>query len=256
MSVILDALKKLDREKFFRKNMATNIAVDILKPDLPRNKKRFPRYVATILLTAMAVAVITYFIMSHFLPKSLPPPPMESSAPRQRVIPPPTEFHLPSKSSVSGTVNPPVSIQQVTPAPVLREDHQVVQDEIKRRSAKPPTPAKEKIPIESKPIAENIPADTSVDEKKEKPNMIREEAEVPFSNIKKIPEQSAAVSTTNPPSLKLTTIVWYEEPSMRFIMVNGIKASEGSIVEGVKVVEIKPTCVRFLFNDQYFEISM
>ncbi len=61
MSVILDALKKLDREKSFRKSMTANIAVEILRPDLPRLGKRFPHYFATIFLTAMAAAVITYF---------------------------------------------------------------------------------------------------------------------------------------------------------------------------------------------------
>ena len=256
MSVILDALKKLDREKSFRKNMTANIGVEILKPDLPRPGKRFPLYVAAIFLTTMAAAVITYFIMVDFLPKSLPPPPVKSSAPSQGVIPAPMEFHLPSKSSVPGPVNPPASSQQVTPAPVSREAVQEVQDEINRKSSKPPTPAEGKIPVESIPSAESIPAATSVDEKKEKPSMIREKAEVPSSSIKKSPEQANTGSPTNPPSLKLSAIVWYEDPSMRFIMVNGIKASEGSFVEGVKVVEIHPTRVRFLYNDRYFEISM
>ncbi len=250
MSVILDALKKLDREKSFRKNMTTNIAADILKPDLPRPEKRFPHYVATISLTAMVGAVITYFIMVDFPPKSLPPPPVKSSAPSQGVIPAPMEFHLPSKSSVPGTVNPPASSRQVTPAPVSREPVQKVQDEIKPKSAKPLTPAEGKIPVESNPAA------PPTDEKTEKPNWIREETEIPSSNIKKIPEQSTTGSSTNPPPLKVSAIVWYEDPSLRFIMVNGIKASEGSFVEGVKVVEINPTRVRFLYNDRYFEISM
>jgi len=250
MSVILDALKKLDREKSFRKNMTANIAVEILKPDLPRPGKRFPHYFAAIFLTAMAAAVITYFTMVDFRSKSLPPTPVNPSAPSQGVIPAPMEFHLPLKSSVPGPVSPPASSQQVTPAPLSHEAVQEVRDEIKRESPKPSTPAEGKITVESKPTA------PSVDEKKAKPTMIREEAEVPSSSIKKIPEQATTGSPTNPPSLKLSAIVWYEDPSMRFIMVNGIKASEGSFVEGVKVVEIKPTSVRFLYNGRYFEITM
>jgi len=250
MSVILDALKKLDREKSFRKSMTANIAVEILRPDLPRLGKRFPHYFATIFLTAMAAAVITYLTMVDFRSKSLPPAPVNPSAPSQGVNPAPMEFHLPLKSSVPGPVNPPASSQQVTPVPLSHGAVQEVRDEINRESPKPPTPAEGKITVESKP------ASTSVDEKKAKPNMIREETEVPPSSIKKIPEQSTTGSPTNPPSLKLSAIVWYEDPSMRFIMVNGIKASEGSFVEGVKVVEIKPTSVRFLYNGRYFEISM
>jgi hypothetical protein len=250
MSVILDALKKLDREKSFRKNMTADIAVEILKPDLPRPGKKFPYYVATIFLTAMAAVVITYFTMVDFQPKSLPSAPVKPPAPSQEVIPAPMEFHLPSKSSVPVPVNPPASSQQMTPAPLSHEAVQEVRDEINRVSPKPPTPAEGKITVESKPAA------PSVDEKKAKPNMIREEMEVPSSSIKRIPEQATTGSPTNPPSLKLSAIVWYEDPSMRFIMVNGIKASEGSFVEGVKVVEINPTSVRFLYNSRYFEISM
>ena len=250
MSVILDALKKLDREKSSRKNMTANIAVEILKPDLPRPGKRFPRYVATIFLTAMAVVVITYFTMGDFLPRSLTPSPVSPPAPSQGIVPAPMEFHLPSKSSVPGPEDPPASSQQVTPASVSREAVQEVRDEINRKGPKPPPPPESKITVESKPAA------TSVDEKKGKPSVIREEAEVAPSSIKKIPEQATTGSPTNPPSLKLSAIVWYEDPSMRFAMVNGIKASEGTIVEGVKVVEINPTSVRFLYNNRYFELSM
>ena len=86
--------------------------------------------------------------------------------------------------------------------------------------------------------------------------MIREEAEGTPSSVKKSPLQSTAGSPTNPPPLKLSAIVWYEDPSMRFAMVNGIKANEGSFIEGVKVVEINPTSVRFFHNGRYFEVSM
>ena len=40
MSLILDALKKLDREKSTRRDRTANIAADILGPDLPRPGKR------------------------------------------------------------------------------------------------------------------------------------------------------------------------------------------------------------------------
>jgi predicted nuclease with RNAse H fold len=63
-------------------------------------------------------------------------------------------------------------------------------------------------------------------------------------------------SGINPLSLKVSAIVWYEEPSMRFAMINGLKATEGSVIEGVKVVEIKPTSVRLFHNEKYFDLFM
>ncbi|NWG01251.1 MAG: general secretion pathway protein GspB [Syntrophaceae bacterium] len=250
MSVILDALKKLDREKSIRQNVTANIAVEILKPDLPPPGRKFLRYFGIILLTAMAAATMTYVIMVDFLPKSSPPAPVSSLSPSQGTPPAPMESPLPSKALVSKPVSPPAPGQQVTSAPVSREALQDVQREINRKIPEPPIPSESKITADHKPTA------ASMDEKKAKSSIVREEPEVALSPLKKTPELPTSGSSANPPSLKLSAIVWFEDPAMRFAMVNGIKASEGTVVEGVKVVEINPTSVRFLFNDQYFEISM
>ena len=42
MSLILDALKKLDREKAFIRKVTANIADEILKPDPVRPRKKIP----------------------------------------------------------------------------------------------------------------------------------------------------------------------------------------------------------------------
>ena len=198
----------------------------------------------------MSAALITYFTMVVFLPKPLPLAPVNPSASSRGVTPAPMEFHLPSKSSIPEPVNPPTPSQQITPAPISREAIQEIQDETNRKGQKPPTPSEKKITVESKPTA------TTVDEKKVKPNMMREEAEVTPPSVKKSPEQTTPGIPANPPPLKLSAIVWFEDPSMRFAMVNGVKAIEGTIVEGVKVVEIHPTRVRFLHNDLSFEIPL
>ena len=64
MSVILDALRKLDREKSSRRNGTAPIAVEILRPDLSRPGKKIPVYLAAVSLTAMAAAAITYVLVS------------------------------------------------------------------------------------------------------------------------------------------------------------------------------------------------
>ncbi len=57
------------------------------------------------------------------------------------------------------------------------------------------------------------------------------------------------------PELKISGIVWHEEPSKRRAVINGNFASEGSVVDGVTIVEIHPTKVRFSQNGRFFEIS-
>ncbi len=59
----------------------------------------------------------------------------------------------------------------------------------------------------------------------------------------------------NAPDLKISGIVWHEEPSKRRAVINGNFTSEGSVVDGVTVVEIHPTKVRFSQNGRFFEVS-
>jgi len=218
MSVILDALRKLDREKSSRRNGTAPIAVEILRPDLSRPEKKIPLYIAAISLTAMAAAAITYVMVSApgFLSKSSPPVPVSLSP----------------------------SSQQATPAPLSREPVRDAQDKVSRVPPKIETPAGRK------------PTETSSGEKKTIRNVISEEANVAPGNTKKTVEHTPTGSTTTAPSLKISAIVWYEDPSKRFAMINGTIATEGSLIEGVKVVEINPTAVRFLHNGQHFEIPI
>ena len=75
---------------------------------------------------------------------------------------------------------------------------------------------------------------------------------------KTVPEQapSQAGSAVNPSSFKITVIVWDEDPSKRWAMINGLKTAQGSVIEGAKVEEINLTGVRFFHNGRYFEVPM
>jgi hypothetical protein len=70
-----------------------------------------------------------------------------------------------------------------------------------------------------------------------------------------VPAQSPKTSAGGLPQLKISGIVWHEQPAMRRAVINGSFTSEGSQIEGVKVVEIFPTRVRFSHQNQVFEIS-
>ncbi len=218
MSVILDALRKLDREKSSRRTGTANIAVEILRPDLSRAGKKVPLYIAAVSLTAIAAAAITYVLMSE--PGSL------------------------SKPSPPVPVSLPAASQQAMPAPLSREPAVDAQYEISRVPSKIETPAASK------------PAETTPGEKKTEQNIVSEEAKVAPGDTKKPVEHTPAGSAPTPPSLKISAIVWYEDPLKRFAMINGTISTEGSLVDGVKVVEIRPTGVRFLHNGQYFEIPI
>ncbi len=252
MSVILDALRKLDREKLFRKRGTANIAVEILRPNLTHPGKRIPVSLVAVIVVAVVAVAITYGVMLKFGPQS------KSSLPATKTVPTPSQQATPvsPKSGVAPrallptAVSSPDANKQI-PASVSRVPVPRTQEEVNRLPAKP-QPVSEKrdhtdvkIPVENKtPVA-------PIADKKQSQDIIPKEVDL---TPKKPPSDSTAA--TNPETLKVSAIVWYEEPTRRFAMISGVMAREGSYVEGVKVVEINPTSVRLLHNGQYFEISM
>lgn len=282
MSVILDALRKLDREKSSRRKGTANIAVEILRPDLTHPGRRVPIYIVTVAVAAIVAAAITYGVMSEFgFPsKSSPPATKTASVPSQqvapvsresavpsklsvvapahpsvassqRVGPAPPEPAVPSKPSIQGSANPPAATQQVPRTSVPSVPARSAQDEMSRVSPQVQSPAEKKDRADVR-VETKIPVPPVVDKKTSQDIAPKGVDILPKKNI----EPSPNITAANPGSLKLSAIVWYEDAARRFAMINGIIATEGSYVEGAKVVEINPTSVRLLHDGQYFEISM
>ena len=217
MSLILDALKKLDREKSSRRDGTANIAVEILRADPPRPAKKMLRYFAAVSITAVATACVTYAIIAG--------------------------FGIFSKSAPPATVNPPPGQQAASVLPT-RDPVSNATDEMSRAPAKILDSAKSKEPMTPPPG------------KKAGRDIFTKKPDVVPEVIKKSAEPAPQVSAAPPPSLKLSGIVWQEEPGERRAMINGRTATEGSMIEGVKVVEIHPTRVRFSHNGRTFEITL
>ena len=274
MSLILDALKKLEREKSSRKARLENIALEILKPDLPRPQKRIPLHFVALPLTAVVAASITYFAIAGFgfLSKSSPPAPVNPPAPSEQVASAPPKPSSPPKSPPPAPATPTAPSQQVAPAPLepsslsksppsapatptapspggltIRSRRRALymnQDEMSRVPPKIQTQAESRSPA------------PSLGEEKAGQNVIPQEAYVAPAVTKKPAERTPGGSATTPPSLRLSGILWHEDPSERRVVINGMVLTEGAVTEGVKVLEIHPTHVRLSHNGRPFEISM
>ena len=114
-----------------------------------------------------------------------------------------------------------------------------------------------KKPTQSKkqPVEVKIPP-LSSGEEKISPEVISKEAPVVPGDMRKPAEQTPRRSAVTPASLRLSGIVWSEDPSKRLAVINGMVTTEGYVFEGVKVVEIHPDHVLLLLNDQPFELSL
>jgi general secretion pathway protein B len=270
MSLILDALKKLDREKSSRRNGPSNIAVEILRPDPSRPAKGIPLYLLVAALTAVVTAVITYAVVEfRFLSKPSPPAslhrpsmnpesapdplpspkssssePVQSTAAGQPAVLAPQNFGFQAKSPPPSAPSLQASSPQVVPAPVSHEPVRETRDEINR------------VPPKSETGAERETTPTLTGEKDPGQNVIVEKATVAPGNTEQPSQRTPTGSATTPPSLKLSAIVWHDEPSKRIAVINGVITTEQSVIEGVKIEEIYPNRVRLSHNGRPFEILL
>ncbi len=323
MSLILDALRKLDRQKSLSRKGPVDLAASILSPDasIPRKKWRF--YLAAVSLTAVVTAGITYLAVVGLgsWGKSSPLPSAKLSPSSKQVTPatPEPDPHLkvsppaPEKSSLAITRVPPVApgpaigakssppsitaprashpqSEPVSPATLppqkaLSGDSTVPPAPSQRveispsRSGSPaessPRASEVPIKISPPPTPDSLPRETvgqvqSGKTQQTPPIETRPGRKAPSPDPKAtpekvdrstgIPQKSAETAVSGPPSsppqLKISGIMWHDEPSRRRAVINGIFTSEGSKIEGVEVVEILPTRVRFLHQGRPFEISI
>jgi len=285
MSVILDALKKLDREKASRRHGTANIAAEILRPDLPRTPKRTPLLLAIVVFTALVTAALTYTVVkSYFASKPLSsvaansPAKVEESSPGPRYSPPaeltrvapspasgkttsspspkadsqtkpspppPVSLSVVTPSAASPPVaTPPAPSQPLTPATASPGPVQATREEIN------PVPAKIEPPVESKPAPSSPP------EKETGQNGIMGRTNMTPGNTEQPVHRSPVTPSLDPSALRVSAIVWHEEPSKRIAVINGTITTEQSLIEGAKVVEISPNRVRLSYNGRAFEILL
>ena len=112
MSLILDALKKLDRERTSRWTRTANIALEILKPHPPLPGKRTSIYLAVVLVAVVATAALTYALLAGlgFFSKSQLPLTLKFPLPSQRVSgapKPDSPTKIPSSTSAKTTAPSP-----------------------------------------------------------------------------------------------------------------------------------------------------
>jgi general secretion pathway protein B len=302
MSLILDALRKLDREKSSRRKGGPNIASEILRPDSPREREKTFRYVTAFSITALVTAGLTYAVVVGVGPrgKSLPPVSSVSPGPNQPAVAVPAESAPASQSAASAPASPPVLKKQATAVPPPTGSTGKPRSSATARPPAPPRPAEalpptaaagvpssppvtvpppapqqqaETVPPSGEPARDarsdparapanppgpgisKAPAASPV-EKKPGPMVVPQEGEASRGDARKSGVQAADESSSSPPPLKITGIVWNEEPSKRRAVINGAFITEGSLIEGVKVVEIHPTKIRFQYKGQPFEITV
>lgn len=211
MSLILDAMKKLDRERSAASAGKRDITAEILKAgDPPRRSGLLPLAFA-LGVTASVAALVTFLVIGGSgTRKSDDPPTAPAASVRQEAAAP----HPSESVAVSGKTAPSqgssTGIPPVASAPATQR-------------------------VRTKGGTERAPG--------------RDEASG------KVPTGSEAGAASRP-AVKISGIVWQEEPSERKAMINGKIARVGDTVDGMRILEIHPSHVKLSFDGKSFKAGM
>jgi hypothetical protein len=214
-------------------------------------------------------------------PKPLPPAPAKSPAPAQKITPP-LVSGLPAKVSSRPPVQPAVLDNENSeeppqhtpeeeasynrPGPIELANRARRNEELRQKRAATRNLSPEQQLEASRQLREREANRRNLSTERGTPATPRIEGIDSPRSIPQIPgglpsaSPQAAVPSANAsagalPQLKISGIIWNEEPAMRRAVINGSFIPEGSQIEGVKVVEILPTSVRFSYKNRGFEIS-
>lgn len=244
MSLILDALKKLDREKkSSSRSGGADIAAEILRPDSDRPRGRIPLYLAAAALAA--AFAVAYGVIGRPVPPPQSPSPA-SPATVSAPFPPAASSVQPAESVMKSTAPPPVSPSapdpQAAATPPQRVQGRDARDET---GGAPPQPTKQAASSKtSSPVEKGTARPESSKEAKAYQKAADKTAE------------PARRETAAAPPLKLSGILWYDNPLQRRAVINGMALPEGSVIEGVRVLEIHPARVRLSHNGRSYDIAM
>ncbi|MEN6320624.1 MAG: hypothetical protein ABFD82_17950 [Syntrophaceae bacterium] len=219
MSLILDALKKLEQETAARKEATEKVAAQILRSDHVKPKHK--RMVLLAIASAIAGAMVSVALVGGFSGLMKPPSPV---------------------SPASTPASPPVS--QVVPVAAQPSQVATLTSEIGEkqspnvlRSSKERTPTKQPEKQNSQQQIDSLP---------------KQETKT-HNKVSAMPKKSSEDSA---PSFTVSGIIWYEERSASRAVVNEMVVREGDAVNGAKIVKIHPDRVRFSNGKELFDVSL
>ncbi|MBU5637794.1 general secretion pathway protein GspB [Geomonas sp. Red69] len=230
MSLILDALRKMEQERRSRRGSAQDLRPEVLRYRLaaqPKEPRRYP--VAVVAGTALLLAGIG----AGFLLKG----------------------HAPEPAREPGLAAAPAPQVPATPAPVAPPAAPAVAPVTVAPPAVPPAPA----PPAATAVAGQSPVaiPQSVAPPTGQARKASRAAAVPRSLPSDAPQmapQEPAAATGGAQDITISGIAYQDERRLRRAVLNGILVGEGAEVGGARVVEIKETKVRLSRGGRVFEV--
>ena len=228
MSYILDALKKLEKEKTIKNRGSgmLNISGELFKEERrPSSRVNSWKIVVMILAASLATFGATWLFLN--------------TGKTQNVATPQLSFPVSTSRPVSTQVMPEGSSPQAAATAKPQLPLPAQPDPVPVRQAVRPV-----VPV----IEEAVP--TEVEQQVKRKN-------IPKKQRASAPQKQPAVSTIPPPAdIKVSGIAWQGDHRARRAVVNGFLMKEGGSVSGARIVEILQDRVRFSLDGRFFEVYL
>ena len=234
MSLILEALRKMEQDRNNRRGAAQNIRPEVLRyraaPAKPRGTGRLLPVALGAVLLACGIAGVLY-LRGNRAETAIPvTAPAVAALPATPVAPVlPAAQVIPAQPIVPVDQSAPAALPVVsTPVAAPGAGPRVVSTPAGIDRSQPLRP-----PVAAAPPARPAP------EKTAQPKPLHREA--------------AAVVQAAPADIAITGIAWQDERSLRRAVVNGTLVMEGAEIAGARVVEIREDRVRLSRGGQVFD---
>ncbi|MDD5233258.1 MAG: general secretion pathway protein GspB [Syntrophales bacterium] len=221
MSLILEALKKIDKDKS-RTLQKKNIAAAVLHSG-SGTKRGKVLLISCILFSAAALLAAGAGMNYLFSEKGQPAAPAPAAVP-----------DAPAKAAEPAPVKPAQS-ESAPPVPVMAKP---------LAAGKPPASQAARRKAEKKQEAGSAPVTAS--------------GKVPGKTSNKASGETSAgkFARGDIPPISIGGIIWAEEIERRRALVNGSTVREGDTVDGVRVERIESSRIRFSKNGKSFEVPV
>jgi general secretion pathway protein B len=223
MSLILEALRKMEQERRSRRGAAQDLRPEVLRYRLaaqPKERARFP------LAVVGGAALLCAGLAAGFLLKGHDPQPGTDATAAAAAL-----------RTQAAPVPPAVPVD-VVPAPV------------------PAAPAAATPVAAEAPVAVPKPAPLPA-ERPAKPLVAPAAAQAPVQPAavpRRAPHEEAVAAPAGGQEIAISGIAYQDERRMRRAVLNGALVGEGAEVAGARVVEIRETKVRLSRGGQVFEV--
>jgi len=241
MSSILKALKKLENENAARNHDPLKIDSEILRGDSSDRVSPIKILLLAVFLFVCGGSA-TYVYMNMKQGQEAPHTPAKTLRPP---VPVPLD---PLPSSSSAPVKIPVErIEPETIVASIPESDTKQNPRISRKT--------EVTYVPTRPLLSAPPKTHSNKTQHPQRGVEKKQQQTPIADKKAVSNSHSAATALPPPTLKVNGIA-FQNGSDSVAVINGVPVSEGSSIEGAKVVEIQRDRILFSYGGEKFNVQL